>query len=34
MAVVPVDAKFGATEITLPSADMGAYPTSGKGNKH
>jgi hypothetical protein len=31
---VPVSEKFGATEITAPSADIGAYPSNGKGNKH
>jgi hypothetical protein len=31
---VPVSEKFGATEITGPSADIGAYPSNGKGNKH
>jgi hypothetical protein len=31
---VPVSENFGATEITGPSADMGAYPSNGKGNKH
>ena len=34
LAVVPVSANFGSTEITLPSADMGAYPSNGKGNLH
>jgi hypothetical protein len=31
---VPVSEKFGATEITGPGADMGAYQSNGKGNKH
>lgn len=34
LAVVPVSANFGSTEITLPSTDMGAYPSNGKGNLH
>jgi len=34
LGVVPVDAKFGATEITPPGADMGCYQSNGKGNKH
>jgi hypothetical protein len=32
--VVPVDKNFGATEITLPNKDLGAYPSDGTGNKH
>jgi len=32
--VVPLDPNFGATEITLPGTDMGAYQSNGKGNKH
>ncbi len=32
--VVPVSANFGATAITPPSADIGAYPSSGLGNQH
>ncbi len=31
---IKVDAKFGATEITPPGADIGAYQSSGKGNQH
>lgn len=34
LTVVPVSANFGSTEITLPSTDMGAYPSNGKGNQH
>jgi hypothetical protein len=34
LSVVPVDANFGATEITLPGADFGAYQANGAGNKH
>jgi hypothetical protein len=34
LAIVPVSANFGATEITLPSLDMGCYPSNGKGNQH
>jgi len=34
IAAVPVSATFGATEITLPGVDMGAYQTNGKGNQH
>lgn len=32
--VVPVSVNFGSTEITPPSADLGAYPSNGKGNQH
>ncbi|HEY5326023.1 MAG TPA: hypothetical protein VIJ27_03410 [Mucilaginibacter sp.] len=31
---VPVNANFGATEITLPGVDMGCYQTNGNGNHH
>ncbi len=34
LAAVPVDEKFGASEITAPGADIGAYQANGKGNKH
>ena len=34
LAVVPVSANFGSTEITPPSTDVGAYPSNGKGNLH
>ena len=33
-AVVKVDKTFGATEITPPGKDIGAYQTNGSGNKH
>ncbi|HVZ95781.1 MAG TPA: hypothetical protein VG847_02825 [Chitinophagaceae bacterium] len=33
-SVVPVDPDFGATEITAPGADIGAYQSNGKGNQH
>ncbi len=32
--VVPVSANFGASEITPPNKDLGAYPSDGSGNKH
>jgi hypothetical protein len=32
--VVPVSANFGATVLTPPNKDIGAYPTDGTGNKH
>jgi hypothetical protein len=31
---IPVDANFGASEITLPGADMGCYQLNGNGNHH
>ncbi|MFD1820660.1 hypothetical protein SAMN04515674_10812 [Pseudarcicella hirudinis] len=31
---VPVSANFGATEITPPNKDLGAYPSDNSGNKH
>lgn len=34
MAIVPISATFGATELTPPSSDIGAYPSNGKGNQH
>lgn len=34
LSVVPVDANFGATEITPPSADLGAFSSNGSGNQH
>jgi hypothetical protein len=34
LAKVKVDPNYGATEITLPGADMGAYQSNGTGNKH
>ncbi len=32
--IVPVSKNFGATEITLPGKDIGAYQTDGTGNQH
>lgn len=34
LAVVPISANFGSTDITPPSSDIGAYPGNGKGNQH
>ncbi len=34
LAVVPVNAQFGASEITLPGADIGAFQFNGTGNQH
>lgn len=34
LQVVPVSANFGASEITPPNKDLGAYPMDGSGNKH
>ncbi len=34
LAKVKVDPNYGATEITLPGVDMGAYQSNGTGNKH
>ena len=34
LTVVPVNERFGSTEITPPSTDMGCYPANGKGNLH
>jgi hypothetical protein len=31
---VPIDPKFGATELTRPGRDIGAYQTDGSGNHH
>lgn len=33
-ADVPVDLKYGATEITAPGKDIGAYQSNGRGNQH
>ncbi|WEK21044.1 MAG: hypothetical protein P0Y49_07815 [Candidatus Pedobacter colombiensis] len=33
-ADVPIDPKFGATEITPPGRDLGAYQINGTGNQH
>ena len=34
LALVPIDPIYGATEITMPGADMGAYQSNGSGNQH
>ncbi|MFL9484459.1 hypothetical protein ACI6Q2_16880 [Chitinophagaceae bacterium LWZ2-11] len=34
MMLVPVDAKYGVTEYTLPGQDIGCYQFNGTGNKH
>ena len=34
LAVVPVSANFGASIITPPNKDLGAYPSDGTGNQH
>jgi len=34
LGVVPVHPKYGATEITQPGRDIGAYQTNGTGNNH
>ena len=34
LSVVPVHPNFGSSEITPPSADMGAYSSNGRGNLH
>ena len=34
MALVPLNPTYGATEITAPGTDIGAYQTNGKGNQH
>lgn len=34
LAVVPVDPKYGVTEITLPGNDIGAFQLNGTGNQH
>jgi len=33
-ADVPVDIKYGATEITTPGKDIGCYQSNGRGNQH
>ena len=33
-ADVPVDIRYGATEITPPGKDMGAFQSNGRGNQH
>lgn len=32
--IVPIDPKYGATELTPPGKDIGAYQTNGSGNQH
>ena len=34
LVVVPIDPVYGATEVTLPGADLGCYQSNGKGNQH
>ena len=34
LSKVKIDANYGATEITQPGADIGAYQSNGTGNKH
>jgi hypothetical protein len=34
LGLVPVSANYGATAITVPGADMGAYQSNGTGNQH
>lgn len=34
LSVVAISNNYGASEVTTPGADMGAYQTSGKGNQH
>ncbi|MBO9619545.1 MAG: hypothetical protein J7539_10970 [Niabella sp.] len=34
LAAVPIDPKYGATEITLPGRDIGAFQFNGTGNQH
>ncbi|MBC7409583.1 MAG: hypothetical protein H7339_14445, partial [Arcicella sp.] len=34
LSVVPVSANFGATILTPPNKDIGAYPSDNSGNKH
>lgn len=34
LTVVPVSERYGSTEITPPSTDVGCYPSNGKGNLH
>lgn len=33
-SVVPIDPKYGATELTAPGKDIGAYQSNGTGNQH
>ena len=34
LTVVPIDPIYGATEVTLPGADLGCYQINGTGNQH
>jgi len=34
LSVVPIDPKYGATELTPPGVDIGAYQINGTGNQH
>jgi hypothetical protein len=34
LTVVPIDPIYGATEVTLPGADIGCYQLNGTGNQH
>jgi hypothetical protein len=34
LTVVPIDPIYGATEVTLPGADLGCYQINGSGNQH
>jgi hypothetical protein len=34
LTVVPIDPIYGATEVTLPGADLGCYQLNGTGNQH
>jgi len=34
IGAVPIDPKYGVTEMTLPGIDIGAFQSNGKGNQH
>ena len=34
LTVVPIDPIYGATEVTMPGADLGCYQINGSGNQH
>jgi hypothetical protein len=34
LVVVPLDLVYGASEVTLPGADLGCFQSNGKGNQH
>jgi hypothetical protein len=34
LIVVPIDPMYGATEVTMPGADLGCYQANGTGNQH